>query len=349
MSSKNDPLTYKSAGVDIDAGAESLRRIKEKVKASHTPAVLTGLGSFGSLFSLKEALAPYADPVLVQSVDGVGTKLMVAGMMGKYDTVGHDIVNHCCNDILCQGARPLTFLDYIAVERLSPDMIEGVVSGMAEACAKNGVALVGGETAELPGTYVAGEFDLVGLITGVVDREKIITGETIAEGDVVIGLPSSGLHTNGYTLARRAIFERLGLAIDAMVEGIDQTVGEALLAPHRDYSRLLWPLLQSHPVKGIAHITGGGFVDNIPRILPKGVDAVIDTAAWEVPRLFTLIAEGGNVPQEDMFRTFNMGVGIVMVLAPDEVEKFTSLLQNAGETVYRLGRIEKGSGVTRLT
>jgi phosphoribosylformylglycinamidine cyclo-ligase len=344
----NEPITYKSSGVDIDAGMESLRRIKERVKASHNAAVLTGLGSFGSLFSLKEAFASCVDPVLVQSVDGVGTKLMVAGMAGVYGTVGYDIVNHCCNDILCQGARPLTFLDYIAVERLSPDMIEGLVTGMAEACARNGVALVGGETAELPGTYAPGEFDLVGLVTGVVDREKIITGADIAEGDVILGLPSSGLHTNGYTLARKVIFDRLKLTVDSTVDGIDGTVGGALLAPHRDYSRLLWPLLQYHPVKGLAHITGGGFRDNIPRVLPAGVDAVIERSAWNVPRLFTLIGEGGGVPEEDMFRTFNMGVGMVIVIAPDKAGPLVDALESAGETVYRLGLIEQGTGVTRL-
>ncbi|MBF0170665.1 MAG: phosphoribosylformylglycinamidine cyclo-ligase, partial [Nitrospinae bacterium] len=223
-----------------------------------------------------------------------------------------------------------------------------LVGGMADACAANGVALVGGETAELPGTYAPGEFDLVGLVTGVVERSKIITGASIVEGDVILGLASSGLHTNGYTLARRALFGRLGLSVESEVEGIDGTVGEALLAPHRDYSRLLWPLLQTHPVKGIAHLTGGGFIDNIPRILPAAVDAVIDTKAWEVPRLFTLIGEGGNVPQTDMYRTFNMGIGLVLVLSPEAASALAAALEGAGERVYRLGRIEKGSGVTRL-
>ena len=345
----SDEITYKSAGVDIDAGAESLRRIKNRVAKTHNSSVLTGLGSFGSLFDLTPLLEEYDEPVIVQSVDGVGTKLMVATMAGRHDTIGVDIVNHCCNDILCQGARPLTFLDYIAVESLEPSQIEEIVSGMAKACEETGTALVGGETAELPGVYIKGEYDLAGIITGVVEKKKIITGKSIVEGDLVLGLPSSGLHTNGYTLARKVLFDKLKFTVDstpAELSGV--SVGEALLKPHRDYSRLLWPLLQTHPVKGLAHITGGGLLDNTPRILPKNVDAVIDKNSWEIPALFKIIQEGGAVPTDDMFRALNMGVGMVIVIGADRADMLRKELRALGQAVYDLGEIDKGEGKTQL-
>lgn len=344
----NDSLTYKSAGVDIDAGMESLRRIKEVVKSTHDKNVLTGLGSFGSLFDLSPILKDYDEPVLVQSVDGVGTKLMVAAMAGRYDTVGVDIVNHCCNDILCQGAKPLTFLDYIAVESLKPDMMEQLVTGMAKACANNGVALVGGETAELPGVYVKGEYDLAGLITGVVEKSRIITGKGIEPSDSILGLPSSGLHTNGYTLARKVFFDKLKLSAESRHDELGRTVGEELLEPHRDYSKVLWPLLQKFPVKGLAHITGGGLIDNVPRVLPDDTDAVISTGAWEIPPVFRVIQEGGGVPMDDMFRSFNMGIGMVVIIAEDEADGFSDAVENLGQNVFRIGKIEKGAGKTRL-
>jgi phosphoribosylformylglycinamidine cyclo-ligase len=344
-----DEITYKSAGVDIDAGAESLRRIKERVAKTHNASVLTGLGSFGSLFDLSKVLKGYEEPVLVQSVDGVGTKLMVATLAGRHETIGIDIVNHCCNDILCQGAKPLTFLDYIAVESLDPGQVEQVISGMAKACEETGTALVGGETAELPGVYVKGEYDLAGIITGVVEKSKIIDGQNIVAGDIIFGLPSSGLHTNGYTLARKVSFEKLGLTVDSTPHQLGgKTVGEVLLEPHRDYSRLLWPLLQQHPVKGLAHITGGGLVDNTPRILPKNVDAVIEKGAWKIPALFTMIRDGGNVPESDIFRSLNMGVGMVIVIGSGGADSLKNDLVAAGETVYDLGEIRKGEGKTRL-
>ena len=345
----SDEITYKSAGVDIDAGTESLRRIKDRVAKTHNSSVLTGLGSFGSLFDLTPLLEEYDEPVIVQSVDGVGTKLMVATMTGRHDTIGVDIVNHCCNDILCQGARPLTFLDYIAVESLEPSQIEEIVSGMAKACEETGTALVGGETAELPGVYIKGEYDLAGIITGVVEKSKIITGQNIVAGDLVLGLPSSGLHTNGYTLARKVLFDKLKFTVDSTpAELSGESVGEALLEPHRDYSRLLWPLLQTHPVKGLAHITGGGLLDNTPRILPNNVDAVIDKNSWEVPALFKIIQEGGAVPTDDMFRSLNMGVGMVIVIGADRADMLRKELKALGQAVYDLGEIEKGEGKTQL-
>ncbi len=344
----NDSITYKSSGVDIDAGLESLRRIKESVKASHNAAVLTGLGSFGSLFDFSEIVKEYKEPVLVQSVDGVGTKLMVANMADRHDTVGVDIVNHCCNDILCQGAKPLTFLDYIAVESLSPTQIEQLVGGMAKACVATKVALVGGETAELPGTYVKGEYDLAGIITGVVEKSKIVTGKNIAPGDIILGLPSSGLHTNGYTLARKVFFDKLKMTVDTIPEELGRTVGEELLEPHRDYSQLLWPLLQKHPVKGMAHITGGGLIDNTPRILPDNADAVIRLDSWEIPAVFRMIKDGGAVPDNDMFRTFNMGIGMAIVIAQDKADGLRADLQATGSTVIDIGEIAKGTGKTQL-
>lgn len=343
-----DPMTYRSSGVDIDAGAEAVRRIKEAVKATHGPAVLTGVGGFGSLFDLSGVLKDYKEPVLVQSVDGVGTKLMVAAMAGRYDTVGVDIVNHCLNDILCQGARGLTFLDYIAVETLRPEMAQGLVEGMAMACAEAGVALVGGETAELPGIYVKGEYDLAGVITGVVEKSRMITGRDIAPGDVIVGLPSSGLHTNGYTLARKVIFGKLKMTMDTIPRELGRPVGEELLEPHRDYSKALWPLLQKFDVKGLAHVTGGGLIDNIPRILPSGVDAEIKLSAWETPAIFRLIQEGGGVPGDDMYRTFNMGIGMVAVTGPDEAEGLMDGLRGAGRGPVVIGEMVEGSGVVRL-
>ncbi|MBI5814674.1 MAG: phosphoribosylformylglycinamidine cyclo-ligase [Nitrospinae bacterium] len=344
----DDSITYKTAGVDIDAGMESLRRIKEGVRATHNKMVLTGLGSFGSLFDLTQVARDYKEPVLVQSVDGVGTKLMVAGMMNRFDTVGIDLVNHCCNDILCQGARPMTFLDYIAVEKLDPAQVDMLVKGMVTACVDNGAALVGGETAELPGTYAKGEYDLVGLITGVVEKSGIITGKDIKDGDTILGLKSSGLHTNGYTLARKALFGKLGFTVDTFRSELGTTVGEALLAPHRNYSKLIAPLLAKHKVKGIAHITGGGLMDNVPRILPDNVDAAIKLSSWEVPAIFKMIQQGGGVPDADMYRAMNMGVGLVIVIDSAGADALIGDLKNGGEEVIRLGEIVKGKGETRL-
>ena len=342
-------ITYKDAGVDIDAGQESLRRIAESARSTHTDSVLTGLGGFGSLFDIGPIVKEYREPVLVQSADGVGTKLMVANMMNRYDTVGIDIVNHCCNDILCQGAKPLTFLDYIAVETLKPEQIEQLVKGMAKACRDNGVSLVGGETAELPGTYAKGEYDLVGVITGIVEKSKIVTGQNIVPGDKLLGLASSGLHTNGYTLARKVIFDTLEMGVDTAPPELGQAVGTALLEPHKDYSQALLPLFDEHNIKGLAHITDGGLPGNLSRVLPTSCDAVIKKGSWDIPPLFQLIASGGLVPSDDMYRTFNMGIGMVIVTDPDSADGLATALESAAETVFAIGEIvADGSGTVRL-
>ena len=341
-------ITYKDAGVDIDAGMESLRRIKQSAASTHSPAVLTGLGTFGSLFDLGPALKSYKSPVMVQSADGVGTKMMVARMMGVYDTVGEDLVNHCLNDILCQGAKGYTFLDYIAAWRIEPAVVEKLVEGMARACKRAGLALVGGETAEMPGVYAEGEVDLAGVITGLVEKDEIITGAKIAEGDALLGLRSSGLHTNGYTLARKVLFGAMGMTADQRSPDLGRTVGEALLEPHRDYSRVLLPLLAPHGVTGLAHITGGGLPDNVHRILGGRFDAMIVKKSWEPLPIFGMIGRGGDVPEADMFRTFNMGVGMVISLSSARAEGLASALREAGETVYYLGEIRRGSGEVKL-
>jgi phosphoribosylformylglycinamidine cyclo-ligase len=341
-------ITYKDAGVDIDAGMESLRRIKLSAASTHTPAVLTGLGTFGSLFDLGPALKEYKSPVLVQSADGVGTKMMVAKMMGVYDTVGEDLVNHCLNDVLCQGARGYTFLDYIAAWRIEPAIVEKLVEGMARACRKAGLALVGGETAEMPGVYAEGEVDLAGVITGLVEKDNIITGERIAGGDALLGLQSSGLHTNGYTLARKVLFGAMGMAPDERAPELGRSIGEALLEPHRDYSRVLLPGLATHGVTGLAHITGGGLPDNVHRILCGKYDAMIVKKSWAPLPIFGLIQRGGNVPEEDMFRTFNMGVGMVIALPAVKAEGMAAALREAGETVFYLGEIRGGTGQVKL-
>jgi len=340
-------LDYKSSGVDIDAGEEAVRRIRTLARSTFTPGVLSEIGSFGGLFRL--GASSYRDPVLVASADGVGTKLKVAFMTGRHDTVGGDLVNHCVNDILVQGAAPLFFLDYLATGRLSPSTAEQIVGGMAEACRENGCALLGGETAEMPGFYADGEYDLAGFIVGIVERDRVIDGRSIEPGDVLLGLRSSGAHTNGYSLARRIVFEQLGLTADSLVNELGMTIGEALLAPHRSYRSLLAPLLEGGRIKGLAHITGGGVTDNLPRILPRGTGAEIATGSWEVPPLFRYLQEAGRVPEEDMRRTFNMGVGMILACAPGDAGDLSRLLREKGEDAWVLGRVVSGSGVTYLS
>jgi phosphoribosylformylglycinamidine cyclo-ligase len=328
---------YRDAGVDIDAGDETVRRIRALARATFTRDVLSDIGSFGGLFRLDRDR--YREPVLVSSADGVGTKLKVAFMTGRHDTVGADLVNHCVNDILVQGAEPLFFLDYLATGRLSPAVAEQVIAGVARACRENGCALIGGETAEMPGFYADGEYDLAGFIVGVVERDRIIDGRRIVPGDVLIGLPSAGLHTNGYSLARRVLFEQCGLTPDSFVPDIGATVADALLAPHVSYLRTVKPLLAGGTIKGMAHITGGGITDNLPRILPEGCGAAIDRAAWIVPPLFTFLQDRGGVAVDEMFRTFNMGIGLILVCAPSDAGPL--LLATGGAPI---GRVEKGDG-----
>ena len=334
-------MDYKGSGVDIDAGNETVRRIRGLARSTFTPGVLSDIGSFGGLFQLEPDR--YRQPVLVSSADGVGTKLKVAFMANRHTTVGVDLVNHCVNDILVQGAEPLFFMDYLATGRLAPAVAAAIVGGMAAACRDNGCALLGGETAEMPGFYADGEYDIAGFIVGVVERERVVDGRTIAVGDVLVGVPSSGLHTNGYSLARRIVFDRLGLGVDSRVPELGTTVGDILLEPHRSYLSMVRPLLGDGRIKGMAHITGGGITDNLPRILPHGTAAVVDAASWTVPPLFRWLQQSGRVPAGDMLRTFNMGIGLVIVCAAHDVDVILEMLAAAGEPgAVTIGRVAAG-------
>ena len=333
-------MDYKHAGVSIDAGNETVARIKGLAKRTFTPGVLSAIGSFGGLFRLG---TDYRDPVLVSSADGVGTKLKLAFMTGRHHTVGQCLVNHCVNDILVQGAGPLFFLDYLATGRLSPEVAAQVVEGVSTACLENGCALIGGETAEMPGFYAEGEYDIAGFIVGVVERDRLITGAGLKPGDALLGLRSNGLHTNGYSLARAIVFEHLRLAPDTVVEELGCTIGDELLRVHRSYLPVIRPLLDAGLVKGLAHITGGGITENLPRILPSGTAALVDKSAWTPNAVFRYLQRVGNVPEDDMYRTFNMGVGLIVACAADDAERVTVMLQAAGETrVHRIGRIIEG-------
>ena len=330
-------IDYRQSGVDIDAGNEAVRRIKDLARSTYTKGVLSGVGSFGGLFALDGSIA---DPVLVASADGVGTKLKIAFMTGVHDSIGADLVNHCVNDILVQGARPLFFLDYLATGRLEPEVAEQIVRGMSRACVENGCALLGGETAEMPGFYASGEYDVAGFIVGIVSKSRIVNGESIVAGDVLIGLPSSGLHTNGYSLARRIAFDTLGLRVDSLVQELGTTVGEALLRTHRSYLRLISPLLDRGWIKGMAHITGGGLTENVPRMLPSGRGFSLDRNSWAVPPLFRWLQKAGDLDEPEMFRAFNMGVGLVVACAPENADHVLSALGGMSEPAWRLGRID---------
>lgn len=339
-------MDYRQSGVDIDAGNETVRRIKSLARATFTPGVLSDIGSFGGLFRLDRDR--FQDPVLVSSADGVGTKLKLAFMTGRHDTVGADLVNHCVNDILVQGAEPLFFLDYFATGRLSPAVAEQVVAGVARGCLENGCALLGGETAEMPEFYADGEYDLAGFIVGVVEQAKIVDGRTILPGDVLIGLPSAGLHTNGYSLARRVLFQVAELEPDTVVQELGTTLADALLAPHRSYLPVVRPLLERSYLKGLAHITGGGITDNLPRILPEGTAAEIDLRAWPVPPLFQLIQRHGSITRDEMLRTFNMGVGMVLACRAHDADRVINTLARTGEAnAVRLGFVVSGDQTVR--
>jgi len=336
-------MDYKQAGVDIEAGNEVVRRIREMARGTFTPGVLSEIGSFGGLFRLDAA--GVADPVLVASADGVGTKLRVAFRAGIHRTIGIDLVNHCVNDILVQGAQPLFFLDYLATGRLEPDVAVQVVEGLSAACRENGCALLGGETAEMPGFYADGEYDVAGFIVGAVSRNRLIDGRNIRAGDALVGLPSSGLHTNGYSLARRIVFDIARLEVDSRIPELGVPIGSALLQPHRSYLSLIRPLLSSAVgiIKGMAHITGGGITDNLPRILPEGTAAVIDRAAWRVPAIFQWLQRTGNVPDTDMLRTFNMGIGLIIACENDAADRIVADLARVGEpNAVRIGEIVSG-------
>ena len=326
-------MDYKTAGVDINAGEEFVRLIKPQVRQTFTSGVMTDIGAFGGFF--RPDFASYSNPVLVSSIDGVGTKLKVAAEMGRYDTIGACLVNHCVDDILVCGAKPLFFLDYFACGKLMPGMAADIVKGMVAACKENSCALIGGETAEMPGIYAKDDFDLAGTIVGVVDREHLINGASIVEGDVMIGLPSTGLHTNGYSLARK-IFEG---KLRSTYEGLDSTVGDELLKVHRSYLPVIEPLLGSGDIHGMSHITGGGLTGNTMRIVPKGLRLDVEWGAWPEPVIFDIIRKEGGVPEEDMRRTFNLGVGLVVIVARTSVDCIMADLKSKHENAYIIGQI----------
>ena len=336
---KTAPVTYADAGVSIDRANRTKQRIKYLAHKTFTKGVLSEIGGFGGLFSVAKT---YLDPVLVSSVDGVGTKLKVAFEMNVHHTVGADLVNHCVNDIMVQGAAPLFFMDYLATGTLQPDVAEKVVEGIAEACKHNGCALIGGETAEMPGFYSQGEYDLAGFILGVVERERIITGKTVAIGDIVLGLPSNGLHTNGYSLARKLLFEVAKYSAETYVNEIKNKVGNELMRTHKSYWPALKKLIDAGVISAMAHITGGGITENLPRVLPRGMSAVIELGSWPGLPIFEHLQTLGNVPQDEMLRTFNMGLGMLLVVNPAKFKKVQTLLERAGEKFYNVGRIVKG-------
>jgi len=335
-----DGWTYKKAGVDIDAANKSVDMIKKWVDRTRRPEVLAGIGSFGGFFQLDNK--KYREPVLVSGTDGVGTKLRIAQLCGIYDTVGIDLVAMCVNDILTHGAEPLFFLDYLAVGKLQPSIIEELVKGVSEGCLRAGCALIGGETAEMPGFYGIDEFDMAGFTVGVVDKPRLINGAAIQSGDVLMGLTSSGLHSNGYSLARKVLLEEAGLRINDEIDELGMTLGEALLTPTRIYVPKVLSLLHEVPIRGMAHITGGGIAENLQRIIPEGLSAEIDRSALEVPAIFNLIARLGDVPEREMFRTFNMGIGYIMAIAPDHAGQAMIHLRTVGENAQVIGRVRSG-------
>lgn len=339
-------LTYSDSGVDIEAGEKVVERIKDLARQTFNSQVLTEIGAFGGFF--KPDLAGIKASVFVSSTDSVGTKLKLAFMTNKHDTVGEDLVNHCINDILVHGAKPLFFLDYIAVGQLVPEVIAEVVSGVARACKNTGVALIGGETAELSDFYHPGEYDLVGFIVGVVDQNKIIDGSKIKAGDVCLGLPSNGLHTNGYTLARKVAFEIVGLKPGDMVNELNTTIDKSLMRVHRCYEPIVLPLLEKFGIHGMAHITGGGIEGNLKRVLPDNVDAEIVKGSWPPLPIFDYLRKVGNIDPEDIYSTFNMGVGFILVVAEQDADKIIDDLKKVGETAYRIGEIKPGKGTVRL-
>jgi len=337
-------MDYRQSGVDIDAGNETVRRIKSLARGTFTPGVLSDIGSFGGLFRLDRDR--YREPVLVSSADGVGTKLKVAFMTGRHDSVGADLVNHCVNDILVQGAEPLFFLDYLATGRLSPAVAEQVIGGVARGCRENRCALVGGETAEMPGFYADGEYDIAGFIVGVVEQSRIVDGRGVTPGDALVGLRSAGLHTNGYSLARRVLFEMAKWTPETHVAELGATIGDALLTPHRSYLSSVSPLLDARIVKGLAHITGGGITENLPRAFPDGCGAEIDARAWNVPAVFRVLQQQGGIAIDEMFRTFNMGVGLIVVCSAPDADRVVKMLADVGEPgAFRIGRVISGAGV----
>ncbi len=349
-------MRYKDAGVNIDAGTESVQRIKKLVRSTFTKNVLTDIGGFGALFD--GSLKGYKEPVLVSSCDGVGTKLKVALLAKKHDTVGQDLVNHCVNDILVQGARPLFFMDYAAFGRLEPKIFEAIIKGFAKACKENGCSLIGGETAEMPGMYTIGDYDLAGFIVGVVERKKLITGRSIKPGDVVIGLSTNGLQTNGYSLARKILFEKCKYQTGTYLPELKSTVGEALLRVHPSFLKQVEPLLKNGLIKGMSHITGGGFLDNIPRVLPEKCGVEISLGSWPVLPVFDFLQKMGKIPRNEMYRTFNMGIGFILIVAEREAKQVLTSLKSSkrlkvgangySPKAYVIGEVVKGNRKVKL-
>lgn len=343
-------VDYKSAGVNIEAGNQAVNRIKQSVESTFTTAVLTEIGNFASMFDLKDILREYQHPVLVQSIDGVGTKIMIAQMMNKFDTIGIDLVSATANDIIVLGAKPLSLLDYIANDKLNPDVIEQIMLGMTQACRENNIALVGGETAEMPGTYIKGEHDLVGAITGIVEKDKAILGKSIQKNDLVLAFSSSGLHTNGYSLARKLFFDMAQFKVDTYLSELSCSLGEALLQAHINYTQPILQLLANHiPIHGMAHITGGGLLENIPRILPVSCDVEIDKAKLPNLPIFNILRHLSKLDDDEMYRTFNMGVGYIIIVPPPAVAHIKVVLQSFGNfSCIEIGKVIAGNKKVRL-
>ncbi|AWV31747.1 MULTISPECIES: phosphoribosylformylglycinamidine cyclo-ligase [Paenibacillus] len=338
---------YKNAGVDIAAGNEAVERMKKHVKRTYRPEVMTDLGGFGALFGLNKD--KYEEPVLVSGTDGVGTKLKIAFAADRHDTIGIDAVAMCVNDIVVQGAEPLFFLDYLACDKVVPEKIEAIVAGIAEGCHQAGCALIGGETAEMPGMYSAGEYDIAGFTVGVADKAKLVTGANIAAGDTVIGLASSGVHSNGFSLVRKLLLEQEGYGLNDVLPELGAPLADVLLAPTKIYVKPLLALLEQLPVKGMAHITGGGFIENIPRVLPDNVDVEINYGSWPILPIFGLMQDKGNVSNRDMFTTFNMGIGLVLVVSAADGERALELLKASGEEAYIIGKVTEGERKVTFT
>lgn len=339
-------LSYRDAGVDIEAGNLAVEKMKAAVRATYRPEVMGDLGGFGGLFALNAG--KYQQPVLVSGADGVGTKLKIAFMMNKHDSIGRDVVAMCVNDVLAQGAEPLFFLDYLAVGHLDPDQAAEVVRGVADGCREAGCALIGGETAEMAGFYQNGEYDLAGFCVGIAEKSKLLPSSDMKAGDALLGLPSSGLHSNGYSLVRKICFEHMKYKAEDHIEELGRSLGEELLIPTRIYPKIILPLLDRFNIKGLVHMTGGGFQENIPRALPEGIRAEINPAAWDIPPIFKLLQKWGNVPSAEMFRTFNMGIGLVMIAPENEADLIAGYLRNLGEKVLVIGRLEAGEKRTVL-
>jgi len=341
--SEKTKLTYADAGVDIAEGAAAVEKMKAYVQETFTKGVLGGLGGFGGLFELD--LEGYKKPVLVSGTDGVGTKLKIAFLTDVHDSTGIDLVAMCVNDILVQGAKPLFFLDYIATGRISSDKVADIVKGIAEGCKQSGASLIGGETAEMPGFYSDDEYDIAGFTVGIVEKEKIIDGSKIKEGDVLIGLPSTGIHSNGYSLVRKLFFDVLNMNVSDHVEELGMTLGEALIMPTKIYVKEILEILANHSVNGMVHVTGGGFTENIPRVLPEGLGADIAMGSWEMNPLFPLIQKKGNIDESEMFKTFNMGIGFILAVDPSEADAMMETIEKSGEKAYKIGTVTKGEGV----